>query len=151
MAKNTIYVGGAGRNNCMPNVIEAEADAAITPGTLLEQSATGFAASTKLATNTDQLPLFADKDQQRSRSVTDDWTIDQNMVAILAQSGDILNVLVATGQTLSVGEALVSNGAGLLTAATDVVDDAGGAQHPVAYADEALTTSGTTLVRVRIK
>ena len=33
MAKNTIYVGGAGRNNMMPNVIEAEADAAIAPGT----------------------------------------------------------------------------------------------------------------------
>lgn len=150
IGKRCIYVGGAGDNNSKPNVIEAEADAAIAPGTLLVHSATGLAASALAATDTSQLPLFADKDQMRSKSVDDSWAIDQNMVAIQARSGDIMNVLVATGQTLAVGDALVSNGAGLLTKATDTVDDAGGAQHPVAFADEAVTTAATELVRVRI-
>jgi hypothetical protein len=150
IGKRVIYVGGAGDNNSTPRNVEGEAVSAVLPGTLLAESASGLDASAASATTTSQLPLFADKDQLKSKSVDDAWTINQNMVAILGRSGDFLNVLVATGQTLSIGEALVSNGAGLLIAATDVVDDAGGSQHIICYSDEALTTSGTTLVRVRI-
>jgi hypothetical protein len=143
--KRVIYVGQAGGNNGKPLNVEGVAVAATAPGTLMTNSASGLSASTNAATVFGTLPLFADKDQQRSKSVDDAWTINENMVAIQARSGEFLNVLVATGQTLAIGDPLVSDGAGLLTKGTGA-----GTQHVVANADEAVTTSGTTLVRVRI-
>lgn len=150
IGKRVIYVGSAGENNCAPLNIEGEAVQAIAPGSLLKQTAAGLDLSDKAAIDGSQMALFADKNQLMSKSVDDSWTINQNMVAIQGRSGDFLNVLVATAQTLIKGDALVSNAAGLLIKATDTTDDAGGSQHVVAFADEALTTSGTQLVRVRI-
>lgn len=142
--KQTIYVGPADGANHKPLHMEAVAVAAITPGTVLSKAAAGFSASAVAATVFGQLPLIADKDQMRSLTVGDDWTINENMVAIQPRSGEMLNVLVATGQNLEIGTALTRNGAGLLTiAATD------GTEEIVAYSDEDVTTSATQLVRVR--
>lgn len=140
--KRTIYVGPAGSSNSKPLNVEAVALAALAPGTYLEKGATGFAANTSAATVFGNRILFADKDQQRSRSVDDNWTINENMVAIQPRSGEFLNVLVATGQTLAIGDPLVSNGAGLLVLGTGA-----STQKVVCTADEAIVTSATTLVR----
>lgn len=144
IGKRTIYVGPADSANHKPLNMEAIAVAAIAPGTILSKAAAGFSASAVASTVFGQLPLVADKDQQQSKSVDDAWTINENMVAIQPRSGEFINVLVATAQELLVGTALARNGAGLLAvAATD------GTVEIVAYSDEALTTSGTELVRVR--
>lgn len=149
IGKRTIFVGS---QYDKPQTVEGVAVAATAPGTLLKQTSSGLAASDKTALDASQLPLFADKDQLRSKSVDTSWTINENMIAIHGRSGEFLNALVATGQTLAIGDALVSNAAGLLTKATDTLDDGtDGSQVVICFADEALTTSGTTLVRVRIK
>ncbi len=142
--KRTIYVG-AGANNAQPLNVEGVAVASTAPGTYMEQSSSGLTASNDASTVFNKLRLFADKDQLRSKSTDDAWAINENMVAIQGRSGDILNVLVATGQTLAIGDPLISNGAGLLTKGSGA-----GTQYCIAVADEALTTSGTTLVRVKI-
>lgn len=142
--KRTIYVGPAGSSNSKPLNVEGVALAALAPGTLLEKVATGLQASTNAATVFGTLPIFADKDQQRTRSVDDDWTINENMVGIQARSGEVLNVLVATGQTLAIGDPLVSDGAGLLVLGTGA-----STQNALMIADEAIVTSATTLVRAK--
>ena len=144
VGKRTIYVG-AGANNTQPLNIEGIAVAATAAGSLMTQSASGLSKSGDAATVFGVLPVFADKDQLRSKSIDDAWTINENMIAIQGRSGDMLNVLVATGQTLVHGDPLVSNGAGLLTKGTGA-----GTQYVVCVADEAITTSGTELVRVKI-
>jgi len=149
IAKRTIYVGPGGDNNGKPLVIEGVALAATAPGTVVEQVATGLQANAAAATVFGQELLVADKDQARSKSVDDAWTISENMVAIKARSGDILNVLVATGQTISAkGTPLSLNGAGLLKIAVTPATVGVTSEQVLAYADEIITTSATTLVRV---
>jgi len=151
IAKRTIYVGPGGDNNGKPLVIEGVALAATAPGTVVEQVATGLQANAAAATVFGQELLVADKDQARSKSVDDAWTISENMVAIKARSGDILNVLVATGQTISAkGTPLSLNGAGLLKIAVTPATVGVTSEQVLAYADEIITTSATTLVRVRV-
>lgn len=142
--KRVIFVGPAGSNNCQPLNVEGLAIAATAPGTLLEQTAAGLLINNNAATVFGALPIFADKDQMRSKSVDDNWTINENMVGIQARSGEMLNVLVATGQTLIIGDPLVSNGAGLLTKGTGA-----STQAVLMVADEAIVTTATTLVRAK--
>lgn len=144
--KRVIYVGPADGGTSSPLTVEGKAIAATAPGTVMEITATGLQASTVAHNVFGQVFLVADKDQQRSKSVDDAWTINENMVAIQPRSGEFVNVLVATGQAITkVGTALTRNGAGLLKlAATNGNDEI------VAYSDEIVTTSATTLVRVRV-
>jgi len=144
VGKRVIFVGPAGSGNCKPLNVEGLAVAAVAPGTLMATSASGLAASAAAATVFGTLPLFADKDQMRSKSVDDNWTINENMVAIQPRSGEVLNVLVATAMTLVVGDPLVSNAAGLLVKGTGA-----GTQSVIMIADEAITTTATTLVRAK--
>jgi len=149
IGKRTIYVGG-GVNSALPLNVEGVAVAGTAPGTLMDNGAAGLAISAAAATDKGAQLLFADKDQLRSKSVDDAWTINENMVAIQGRSGDILNVLVETAITLVDGDPMCSNGAGLLTKATVLTTTAVSSEVILAYADESLTTSGTTLVRVKI-
>ncbi len=142
--KRVIYVG-AGANNTQPLNVEGVAVAATAAGTYMAQTSSGLEASSDASSVFGKLPLFADKDQLRSKTVDDAWTIAENMIAIQGRSGDILNVLVATGQTLAIGDPLISDGAGLLTKGSGAA-----AQHVVAVADEAITTTSTELVRIKI-
>ena len=144
--KRVIYVGPAGENNSKPLNVEGLAIAATAPGTFMEQSAAGLLINNNAATVFGALPIFADKDQQRSKSVDDNWTINENMVGIQGRSGDMMNVLVATAMTLIIGDPLVSNGAGLL-----VKGSGASTQCVIAHADEAIVTTATTLVRAKIK
>lgn len=144
IGKRTIFVGPADGPNNKPLNVEGIAVAAIAPGTVLSKSASGLDASAVAATVFGQLPLVADKDQQRSRSVDDAWTINENMVGIQPRSGEFLNVLVVTAQNLEIGTAMARNGAGLL-----VIAATGGTNEIVGYSDEDVTTSGTQLVRIR--
>jgi len=146
ISKRTIYVGPAGEDNSKPLNVEGVALAAILPGTLLTQAATGLQANSKVHTEFGSELLIADKDQQRSKSVDDAWTINENMVAIKGRSGEFLNVLVATGQAITAkGTALAHNGSGVLK-----ISATNGSEQVLAYADEIVTTTGTQLVRVRV-
>ena len=144
--KQTIYVSGTN-----PQKIEGKAVAATAPGTIVENVAGGLQINAAAATVFGQELLVADIDTSRSRPVTTSWTIAENMVAIKAVSGDFLNVLVATGQTISSrGTPLSLNGAGLLKIAVTPATVGATSEQVLAYSDEIITTSGTTLVRVRV-
>lgn len=144
VGKRVIFVGPAdGSAFAHPLNVEGVADAAIAPGTLVKNTATGLDASDDAATVFGTLPLFADKNQMQSKSVDDSWVSGENMVAIQLRSGEFANVLVATGQTLAVGDPLISNGAGLLVKGTGA-----NTENVICNADEAITTAATTLVRV---
>lgn len=139
--KRVIYVGPADGSNASPLNVEGVAVAAVAPGTILKQTNSGLDANDAAATVFGEPLIVADKDQMRSKSVDDAWTINENMVGIRIRSGEFFNGLVATGQNLDPGTPLTRNGAGLLTiAATD------GTVEIVAYSDEDVTTTATQLV-----
>lgn len=144
IGKRTIFVAPVDGSDSKPLNTEAVATEAIAPGSTVSKAAAGFALSDVAATVFGQLWLVADKDQQRSKSVDDAWTIDENMVAIQPRSGEMINALVATGQDLEIGTALTRAAGGLLTIALT-----NGTNEIVAYSDEDVTTTASQLVRVR--
>lgn len=148
--KRVIYVGPADGSNHKPLDIEGIAVAATAPGTLMKRLATGLAVNNIAAIIFGEQTIVADKDQQRSKSVDDAWTIDENMVAIAPRSGEFVNILIATGQTLIVGDPIARNGAGLGKLAVTPATVGATSEEILGFSEEALTTSGTTLVRVRI-
>lgn len=150
IGKRVIYVGPADGSNHKPLNVEGKAIAAIAPGTILKEVATGLDANDVAATTFGEQLIVADKDQQRSKSVDTAWTINENMVGILPRSGDLINALVATGQTLIKGSPLARNGAGLLKLAVTPTTVGATSEEVVGYADEAITTTATTLVRLRV-
>lgn len=146
MGKNTIYVGGAGEHNSKPLKVEGIAlGAAILPGQMLEYNATGLDVNGVAATVFGRTPLFADKDELRTKLVTEAWTQNETMQAIQFRSGEFGNVLVASGNNITArGVALSSNGAGLLKIA--VTD---GTEEIIAYSDEIVNVTADALVRVK--
>ena len=145
-----IWMGPADGANANPLNIEGKAVAAIAPGTFLKRTAAGLDVNDIAAIIFGEQFIIADKDQMRSKSIDDAWTINENMVAIAPRSGEFVNALVATGQTLVVGSPLARNGAGLLKLAVTPATVGATSEEIVAYSDEALTTSGTELVAMRI-
>lgn len=145
--KNTIYVGPAGESNSKPLNVEGLAVAATTPGMVAKSTNAGIEIANDASTVFGIQFMVADKDQQRTKLVTEAWTINENMVALQPRSGEFFNVLVITGQNLNIGTALTRNGsAGALKIAnTAGLDDI------LCYSDEDVTTTGTQLVRVRAK
>ncbi len=116
VGKRVIWVGPVDGANDKPLNVEGVAlSAAILPGTILRQEATGLNTSST-PFDVPQLLIVADKDQQRTASVDDAWTIAENMVAIQPRSGEFMNVLVAPTQDIALrGEPLFRTTAGLLT------------------------------------
>jgi hypothetical protein len=148
--KRVIYVGPADGSNHKPLNIEGVAVAATAPGTIMKRLATGLAANDIAATTFGEQLIVADKDQQRSKSVDTAWTINENMVAIVPRSGEFINMLIATTQTLIKGDPIARNGAGLGKLAVTPATVGVTSEEIIAYADEAITTTATTLVRVRV-
>lgn len=149
IGKRTIYVGPA--EGGAPLNVEAKALAAIAPGTVVEEVATGLQANANAATVFGQELLVADKDQMRSKSVDDAWTINENMVAIKARSGDYLNVLVASGNNITArGTPLSLNGSGLLKIAVTPATVGATSEQVLCYADEIVNVTSNALVRVRV-
>lgn len=131
---------------CVLPAIEGIATAAIRPGALVVQSASGLTESAQAATVFGSAPLFADYDQLAALTVTDSWTADETACARQLESGKRANVLVAAGNNItSRGVALASNGDGTLKiAATD------GTEYVVAVSDEIINVTGSAaLVLVR--
>ena len=148
--KRVIFVGPADGSNHKPLNIEGVAIAATAPGTVLKQLGTGLAANDIDATVFGEQLIVADKDQMRTRSVDTAWTIAENMVAIATRSGEIINVLVATGQTLIIGSPMSRNGEGLLKLAVTPATVGATSEEVVCYCNELITTAATVLVQMRI-
>lgn len=146
LGKRVIYVGPADGSNHKPLNVEGIALDAVVPGTLVALSSTGLSTSAAAAIAFSQQMMVADKDQMKSKSVDDAWTINESMVAIAPRSGEFLNVMVAAGNNItSRGIPLSRNGAGLLKIAlTD------GTEQILCYSDEIINVTAGALVCVRI-
>ena len=146
IGKRVIYVGPADSAESKPLKVEGIAQDAVVAGTLVAQSSAGLSTSAAAATAFSQQMLVADKDEHRSRSVDDPWTVNESMVAIAPRSGEFLNVMVAAGNNItSRGLPLTRNGAGMLAlAATD------GTEQILCYSDEIVNVTANALVCVRI-
>jgi hypothetical protein len=148
MSKNMIWLGPVDGPNTKGLSVEGIATEACVPGSVLDFAAAnaGLELADDAATVFGKLSLVADKDQMRSLPVTTAWTIGGTMVAIQPRSGELVNVLVITGQAIKRGTALCRSATpgALKIAATDGTDDIFG------YSDEIITTDATELVRVRI-
>ena len=147
--KRVIYVGPADNANHKPLNIEGIAVSGMLPGTFLKQTTSGLAVNDIAAIIFGEQFIIADKDQQRSKSVDDAWTINESMVAIAPRSGEFFHALVVTGQTLIKGSPMARNGAGLLKLAVTPATVGATSEEIACFSDEAITTSGTELVLMR--
>jgi len=137
---NKTFLGSVHRNQ--PEQRERPAGAVLTPGMLAQETAgelvphvdAGFVLVAK------ELTAAFDADG----GLTTDYQAGDTAQAYIPESGDMYQMLVATGQTVEQDSPLESDGAGLLTVAADPAT-------AVAFADEAVTTTATTPVRVRFK
>lgn len=150
LGKRVIFVGPADNADHKPLNIEGVAVSAVLPGTVLKRLTTGLDTNDIAAIIFGEQLIVADKDQQRTKSVDTAWTINENMVAIAPRSGEFINILVATGQTLIVGSPLARNGAGLLKLAVTPATVGATSEEIAGFSDETITTVATTLVCVRI-
>jgi len=149
--KRNIYVGPADGSSRKPQTVEGKALGVVRPGALVAEAATGIDENAVAATIFGASKLWANKDESRSKSVDDDWVINENMVAIRGRSGEFLNVLVATAQTITKsGTPLSSNGDGTLKIAVTPATVGVTSEEFLAYSDEIITTTAVTLVRVVI-
>ena len=149
--KRLIYVGSADGSAAKPLNVEGKAIAAIAPGTIVEEVAAGLQVNAAAATLFGQELLVADKDQLRTKSVDDAWTINENMVAIKARSGEYLNVFVAAGNNLTArGMPLSLDGSGMLQIATTPATVGVTSEQVLAYSDEIVNVAADALTRVRI-
>jgi len=93
---------------------EYKAGGTITPGMLVKVNSSGLA----VAHPTAEIPavaMFAEEDALQGNEVSDNYTTSSNRVlCILPAKGSVVNVLVASGETIAIGDILVSGGDGTL-------------------------------------
>lgn len=147
IGKRIIYVGPADGADHKPLVVEGLAtEVGILPGSVIDYAAAGagLELADDAATVFGKIFMVADKDSARTRSVDTAWTNGETMKGIQVRSGELVNVLVITGQALVVGTALARSATpgALQIAATDGTDEI------ECFANEAVTTGATQLVCV---
>lgn len=149
LGKRVIWVGPVDGANAKPLNLEGICTEAAAPGSVMDfaASSAGFELMDDAATVFGKPLLVADKDQQRSKSVDDAWTVDENMVVIQPRSGELVNVLVVTAQALVRGTPLTRSA---VTPGALVIAATNGTEEVLCYSDEVVTTTATQLVRMRV-
>jgi len=113
MAKNTIKI-----KNYSDVMEEMTANAAITPGMLVEQMSSGNVRAHALASG-NSIPMFACEDELQGKTIDDAYAQNDRVQVWVPGRGDQVNAILATGQNVSIGTFLVSNGNGHLKAVAD--------------------------------
>ncbi len=149
--KRIIFAGPADGAESKPLHTEGKAIQAIAPGSILKQTAAGLDLNNIAAIIFGEPPLIADMNSMEQLTVDDAWTINENMVAIRPRSGEFVNCLVADSVTLIKGDPVARNSAGLLKLAVTPATVGATSEEIFGYSDEAVVTSGTTLVRIVFK
>jgi hypothetical protein len=110
---------------------EHKADAAITPGMLVEVTSTGVK---KHATAAGKHGfLFAIEDELQGKGINDDYAADDKVQVWVAGRGDIVNALLEDEATIAVGDFVESNGEGKVQAVSG--------SYPIGFALEAVDLS----------
>jgi len=123
-------------------VKEEKADAAITPGWLLERTATGVKAHATAGAKAQR--IFAIEDENQGKEIDDDYASAARCFFKNFRPGDLVYALIKEGENIAIGDWLVSGGDGSLAEA--LADSSGTIfeQDCVAVALEALDLSGSS-------
>lgn len=120
---------------------------AITPGYLLERS--GAKVQAHSTAGGSGLPMFAVERAMLGEDIDDDIPADEQVIYHVARTGDEVYAMLADGHNVSVGAALESAGDGTLQPFATAAD-AGNHDNVIAYAKEAVDTSGSPTATARI-
>jgi hypothetical protein len=132
--------------NYLNNFEEYEANAALSPGMLVEVMSTG-----KLRKHATEggnaVPMFAMEDSLQGKGITDAYVAGDRVKVWIPQRGDEVYAQLEDEQNVSVGDFLESNGAGFLqkSTAVEISSQAADIVYPlqiVAVVLEALDLSG---------
>jgi len=137
MAKNTIKV-----KKYSDVIEEYVANATITPGMLVEVMTTNKLRAHATASG-NALPMFALEDELQGKVITDDYSANDQVQVWVPYRGDMVYAILKTGQNVTIGTFLVSNGDGTLKAWAQ--DASAGDVKPteiVGVATEAVNASG---------
>ena len=139
-----------------PPRFEDLADGTITPGFLIEKTATGVKAHATSGGNAAK--MFAIENALQGDEIGDNYTAGDRVQYVHAKSGDEIYAYLADGQDVSVNSPLESNGNGYLKLHTPPVESSErtGTEYYdaiVGYALEALSlgTSGNGATRIKIR
>lgn len=139
MAYNTVKV-----KKYSDIIEEMVANAAITPGMLIEEMSTGKVRAHANAGQT-ALSMFALEDELQGGGIDDAYAANDQVQCWIAGRGDNVYALLADGETAVIGSFLESNGDGYLK--VYAADSAGAVEYPnsiVGIALEALDLSSSS-------
>lgn len=108
MAYNTIKI-----KKYVDIIEEYEANAAITPGMLIELMSTGKVRAHATAEG-NVLPMFALEDELQGNGIDDAYAAADRVQCWIPQRGEQVYAIVADGQNIAIGDWLASNGDGAL-------------------------------------
>ena len=105
-----------------PIQVELLADAAITPGHLVERTTTGAKVHATAGGNCQK--MFALEDEMKGGEIGTAYTTSNKAQFGIFRPGDQVYAIIATNQTINVGDFLESAGSGNLREHTPAVDSA---------------------------
>ena len=117
---------------------------AVTPGYLLELTSTGAVQAHSTAGGV-VLPMFALEDEMQGGDIDTDYAVSAKIQVWVTGRGEIVNALLADGETVVIGDFLESAGDGTLQKYDD--DSAGASEYPnsiVGVAVNAVDMSGSS-------
>jgi len=96
-------------------IIEKAANAAITPGMLIELMSTDKVRAHATAGGNVIPIMFALEDELQGKDIDEAYAAADKVQCWIPRAGDVVLALLADGQNVSIGDALQSDGAGYLT------------------------------------
>ena len=132
---------------------EYKAAGAITPGFLIELTSAGTVQAASEEGGT-VLPMFAIEDELQGKTITDNYAQHDVVQCWIPQRGDIVNAILKQGETVVIGDYLVSKGDGTLkkySARELTADDSGATLPDAKVVGQALAAPNASAGNVRIK
>ena len=133
---------------------EYAAAAVITPGNLLELTSAGKVQRHSVEGGT-ALVMFALEDELQGKGIDDNYAIGDRVQVWVAVRGEEVYALLEDGETIVIGDYLMSNGAGRLQKVDTEAISAAELGSVVAQALEALDLSGSsgadTTYRIKVR
>jgi len=153
MAKRKIFAGPADNlNSTQPLHVEGLVVDDFSPGELVEQTVAGLATTDNTATvnNTETL-VAVEQGSNVGATITTKWPVGETGRALVATSGQFINVMVAVGENITIkGTAMSSNGDGTLKKAVIPATVGVTSEQILFYSNEIINVTGSpTLVEMR--
>lgn len=125
-------------------VEEYTAYAAITPGNLIEIYSTDGYVRKHSTEGGNAIPMFALEDELQGKDIDDDYAAGDKVQCWIPGRGDQVYALLEDGETIVIGDWLMSNGSGRLQKVDAETLSAAEAISVIAQALEALDLSGSS-------